>query len=119
MLDKLLEAANSPKIQPGDFHELVKTLKKLMADPMVVLVANAVTAAGLLAHGLRKVLSFLAFTGTKVQILTLQAAAGLFAVQQTPAADAARQVCSVYLLYWYQSTHNDTASSCCRRCSTG
>ena len=28
MLDKLLEAANSPKIQPGDFHELVKTLKK-------------------------------------------------------------------------------------------
>jgi hypothetical protein len=117
VLDKLLEAANSPKIQPGDFHELVKTLKKLMTDPMVVLVANAVTAAGLLAHGLRKVLSFLAFTGTKVQILTLQAAAGLFAVQQTPAADAARQVLSL-LAYWYQSTHIAAASCCCRRSST-
>ena len=54
MLDKLIEAASSPKILPGDYHELVKTLKKLMADPMVVLVASAVTAAGLLANGLRK-----------------------------------------------------------------
>jgi cytoskeleton-associated protein 5 len=54
MLDVLIQAASTPKIVPGDYHELVKTLKKLMADSMVVVVTSAVTAAGLLATGLRK-----------------------------------------------------------------
>jgi len=54
MLDSLIEKAGAPKIAPGDFHDIVKMLKKLMGDSMVVLVASAVTAAGLLARGLRK-----------------------------------------------------------------
>lgn len=54
MLDVLIEKVGVPKIAPGDFHEIVKMLKKLMGDSMVVLVASAVTATGLLARGLRK-----------------------------------------------------------------
>jgi len=54
LLDVLVTVAGSPKIAPGDYHELVKTLKKLMGDSMVVLVATAITAAGALAKGMRK-----------------------------------------------------------------
>ena len=67
LLDKLIEAADAPKIVPFDYHELVKALKKLMGDSMVVLVACSCTAAGHLAKGLRKDFS----QGTKMLLATL------------------------------------------------
>ena len=53
-LDMLIELAKSPKLASGDYSEVVKTLKRLMGDSMVLVVSTAITALSLLATGLRK-----------------------------------------------------------------
>jgi len=53
-LDALLPLTQTPKLQPGDFHELVKVLKKFIAkDTNVMLVALAAQCLAGLAKGLR------------------------------------------------------------------
>ncbi len=53
-LDKLITLANVPRIQAGDFANIVTVLKKLMAkDANVLVVAKAAQAIALLAAGLR------------------------------------------------------------------
>lgn len=53
-LDALLPLTQNPKLQPGDFHELVKVLKKFIAkDTNVMLVALAAQCLAGLAKGLR------------------------------------------------------------------
>ncbi|KAJ1492762.1 armadillo-type protein, partial [Baffinella frigidus] len=54
MLDELVKLANSPKVAPGDFAELTKTLKRLTGDSMVVVVATSIQALAALAKGLKK-----------------------------------------------------------------
>jgi hypothetical protein len=54
-LDALLPLTQTPKIQPGDFHELVAVLKKFVAkDTNVMLVALAAQCLAGLAKGLRQ-----------------------------------------------------------------
>ena len=53
-LDTLIELAKSPKLASGDYSEVVKTLKRLMGDSMVLVVSTSITALALLATGLRK-----------------------------------------------------------------
>lgn len=46
--------ADTPRLAPGDFHELARTLKKLVQnDSNVVVVGDAIQAAALLCKGLR------------------------------------------------------------------
>lgn len=53
-LDALLALTENPKLQPGDFHELVKVLKKFISkDTNVLLVAIACKCMAGLAKGLR------------------------------------------------------------------
>ena len=52
-LSKTLDA-NVPKIEPGDFSELVKVLDKFVTDGNINVSAAAVTALGYLAGGLGK-----------------------------------------------------------------
>eukprot|EP00899_Mesostigma_viride_P007986 jgi/Mesvir1/17189/Mv07609-RA.2 len=55
--DALLELsklASAPKLAPGDYGELFRSLKKLLTDVNVVVVAEAANAAAHLARGLRK-----------------------------------------------------------------
>ena len=53
-MDALLPLTQNPKLQPGDFHELVKVLKKFIAkDTNVMLVALAAQCLAGLAKGLR------------------------------------------------------------------
>eukprot|EP00960_Hanusia_phi_P030980 748996-Hanusia_phi.AAC.5 len=54
LIDGLIELASAPKLASGDYFEVVKTLKRLANDSMVVVVSTAVIAVGLLARGLRK-----------------------------------------------------------------
>jgi cytoskeleton-associated protein 5 len=54
MLDELLKLASSPRVSPGDFGELVKTLKRLTGDSMVVVVATAIQALGTLGKALKR-----------------------------------------------------------------
>ena len=53
-LDALLPLTQNPKLQPGDYHDLVKVLKKFIAkDTNVTLVALAAQCLAGLAKGLR------------------------------------------------------------------
>ena len=53
-LDALLALTQNPKLQPGDYHDLVKVLKKFIAkDTNVMLVALAAQCLAGLAKGLR------------------------------------------------------------------
>ena len=46
--------ADTPRLAPGDFHELARTLKKLVQnDSNVVVVGDAIQASALLCKGLR------------------------------------------------------------------
>ena len=55
VLDELLPLAQSPKISPGDYGELVKALKKVITkDSNVMIVAVAGNIVAGLATGLRK-----------------------------------------------------------------
>jgi cytoskeleton-associated protein 5 len=53
-LDTLIDLAKTPKLASGDYSEVVKTLKRLMGDSMVLVVSTAITAFSMLAAGLRK-----------------------------------------------------------------
>ncbi|EGC31921.1 hypothetical protein DICPUDRAFT_156163 [Dictyostelium purpureum] len=53
-MDKLTALLQSaPKIEPGDYTELSKALKKILADANVIIMTKSVVAIGLLAEGLR------------------------------------------------------------------
>jgi cytoskeleton-associated protein 5 len=54
MLDELYNAANTPKIKPGNFADLTKALIKLMSDSNFAVQIAAVKACGPLAKGVRK-----------------------------------------------------------------
>lgn len=54
MLDVLYNAANTPKIRPGDFNDLTKTIIKLIGDSNFAVQIAAVKVCGPLASGLRK-----------------------------------------------------------------
>lgn len=54
-LEKLLELASSPKLEPGDYADLVKVLKRIVAkDSNVIVVALAAKCLAGLAAGLRQ-----------------------------------------------------------------
>ncbi|KAJ4460423.1 putative Myotubularin-related protein 2 [Paratrimastix pyriformis] len=53
-LEHLLQLADVPKLQPGDYRELHTALKKLFGDPNVVVKGLAIRCMGQLARGLRK-----------------------------------------------------------------
>ncbi|CAL4065491.1 unnamed protein product, partial [Meganyctiphanes norvegica] len=54
-LDALLPLSESPRIEPGDFHELMKALKKVISkDTNVMLVTLAAKCTSGLARGLKK-----------------------------------------------------------------
>lgn len=54
MLDELYNAANTPKIKPGNFLDLGKALIKLMNDPNFAVQIAAIKVCGPLANGVRK-----------------------------------------------------------------
>ena len=56
MLDALITLADTPRIggSGGEYSDVVKSLKKLLGDSMVVVVSLAAKALGLLARGMRK-----------------------------------------------------------------
>lgn len=53
VLEVLIEAADSPKIADGDFHEIAKVLKKLIGDGNINVAQTAVRACTVLATGLK------------------------------------------------------------------
>lgn len=53
VLEQLVEAADSPKIADGDFHEVAKVLKKLIGDGNINVAQTAVRACAVLATGLK------------------------------------------------------------------
>eukprot|EP01119_Soliformovum_irregulare_P020081 TRINITY_DN6464_c0_g2_i3.p1 TRINITY_DN6464_c0_g2~~TRINITY_DN6464_c0_g2_i3.p1 ORF type:complete len:1712 (-),score=696.34 TRINITY_DN6464_c0_g2_i3:1217-6352(-) len=57
-VDALINLASTPRLKPGDYGEVVKSLKKLLGDANVVVVGKAAKALGLLAKGLRKDFSY-------------------------------------------------------------
>eukprot|EP01117_Protostelium_nocturnum_P010147 TRINITY_DN3620_c0_g1_i2.p1 TRINITY_DN3620_c0_g1~~TRINITY_DN3620_c0_g1_i2.p1 ORF type:complete len:2002 (+),score=827.22 TRINITY_DN3620_c0_g1_i2:52-6057(+) len=59
-LDALIALADQPRLKPGDYHEITKTMKKLLGDANVVVVSKAAKVIALLAKGLRKDYSNLA-----------------------------------------------------------
>jgi hypothetical protein len=54
LLDQLISECNVPKIKPGDFSGLMKTIKKLMNDTNPAVALSAVKVCAPLAKGLRK-----------------------------------------------------------------
>jgi len=56
----LCDLAKAPKLASGDYHEVVKTLKKALGDSMVVVVATSANALGHLSKGLGKEFSSMA-----------------------------------------------------------
>ena len=50
----MITAANSPKLEPGNYNGLFQMLKKTINDPNKVVAGHAVKAIGALAKGLRK-----------------------------------------------------------------
>jgi cytoskeleton-associated protein 5 len=52
LLDTLVAAADAPAIAPGDYGELVRALRVLLGDSMVLLVQSSIRALGLLGAGL-------------------------------------------------------------------
>jgi hypothetical protein len=52
LLDMLVAAAEAPAIAPGDYSELVRALRVLLGDSMVLLVQSSIRALGLLGAGL-------------------------------------------------------------------
>eukprot|EP01012_Entosiphon_sulcatum_P017637 TRINITY_DN2237_c0_g1_i2.p1 TRINITY_DN2237_c0_g1~~TRINITY_DN2237_c0_g1_i2.p1 ORF type:complete len:1590 (-),score=328.08 TRINITY_DN2237_c0_g1_i2:288-4868(-) len=54
MLDVLGSLADAPKLQDGDYMEVVKLLKKLLNDTQIPLVSAAIKIIGALANGLRQ-----------------------------------------------------------------
>ncbi|KAJ1496182.1 hypothetical protein T484DRAFT_1874532 [Baffinella frigidus] len=52
LLDKLVSATDVPVIKPADFSELIKALRLLLGDSMVLLVASAIKVLGALGAGL-------------------------------------------------------------------
>ena len=67
-LDGLLPLTQNPKLQPGDYHEVVKVLKKFIAkDTNVMLVALAAQCLAGLARGLRS--AFKQQAGTSLSVL--------------------------------------------------
>ena len=66
-LDGLLPLTQNPKLQPGDYHEVVKVLKKFIAkDTNVMLVALAAQCLAGLARGLRSAFKQQASTSLSV-----------------------------------------------------
>ena len=53
-LDVVIEAADTPKLAPGDYSGLFEVLKKLACDAHVTVSQYAIRAIGLLAKGLRE-----------------------------------------------------------------
>lgn len=53
-LEAVVGAADSPRIESGDYGELIRGLKKLFADANVFVVELAIRLIGLLGRGLRK-----------------------------------------------------------------
>lgn len=54
-IDKLKEAAKAPRLSPGEYHDICRELRKVLAkDANITCAASAAEAVGALAQGLRK-----------------------------------------------------------------